>query len=97
MSLKTAGIFFFSSLCPSISYKNGKRQVYAVSSLYPFRKRFSVGQLFVHNRSYIFTDSSTAMVKGTPYLTSEVPLLSGEYSPRKPTVRSFPPSRWYRL
>ena len=29
--------------------------------------------------------------KGTPYLTSEVPLLSREYSPRKPTVRSFYP------
>ena len=29
--------------------------------------------------------------KGTPYLTSEVPLLSGEYSPRKPTVHSFYP------
>ena len=27
--------------------------------------------------------------KGTRYLTSEVPLLSREYSPRKPTVRSF--------
>ena len=29
--------------------------------------------------------------KGTPYLMSEVPLLSREYSPRKPTVRSFYP------
>ena len=29
--------------------------------------------------------------KGTPYLTLEVPLLSREYSPRKPTVRSFYP------
>ena len=29
--------------------------------------------------------------KGTPYLTSEVPLLSREYSPKKPTVRSFYP------
>ena len=29
--------------------------------------------------------------KGTRYLTSEVPLLSREYSPRKPTVRSFYP------
>ena len=29
--------------------------------------------------------------KGTPYLTSEVSLLSGEYSPRKPTVLSFYP------
>ena len=29
--------------------------------------------------------------KGTPYLTSEVPLLCKEYSPRKPTVRSFYP------
>ena len=29
--------------------------------------------------------------KGTHYLTSEVPLLSREYSPRKPTVRSFYP------
>ena len=27
--------------------------------------------------------------KGTPYLTSDVPLLSREYSPRKLTVRSF--------
>ena len=30
-------------------------------------------------------------VKGTRYLTSEVPLLSREYFPRKPTVRSFYP------
>ena len=30
--------------------------------------------------------------KGTRYLTSEVPLLSREYSPRKPTVRSFYPA-----
>ena len=29
--------------------------------------------------------------KGTRYLTSEVPLLSREYSPRKPTERSFYP------
>ena len=29
--------------------------------------------------------------KGTRYLTSEVPLLSREYSPRKPTVRPFYP------
>ena len=29
--------------------------------------------------------------KGTRYLTSEVPLLSREYSPRKQTVRSFYP------
>ena len=29
--------------------------------------------------------------KGTRYLTSEVPLLSREYSPRKPTVCSFYP------
>ena len=29
--------------------------------------------------------------KGTRYLTSEVPLLSREYPPRKPTVRSFYP------
>ena len=28
--------------------------------------------------------------KGTPYLTWEVPLLSREYSPRKPTVRCTP-------
>ena len=28
---------------------------------------------------------------GIRYLTSEVPLLSREYSPRKPTVRSFYP------
>ena len=29
--------------------------------------------------------------KGTRYLTSEVPLLSREYSPRKPMVHSFLP------
>ena len=29
--------------------------------------------------------------KGTPYLTSVIPLPSRGYSPRKPTVRSFYP------
>ena len=34
--------------------------------------------------------------KGTRYLTSEVPLLSREYSPRKPTVRSFYPPLFHK-
>ena len=36
-------------------------------------------------------DTGVGKGKGTRYLTSEVLLLSREYSPRKPTVRSFYP------
>ena len=39
----------------------------------------------------IFNKVSLDKGKGAPYLTLEVPLLSGEYSPREPTVRSFYP------
>ena len=41
--------------------------------------------------AYILQNAVLIIGKGTPYLTSEVPLLSREYSPRKPTVRSFYP------
>ena len=62
------------------------REVIRENNAQEFKTRYSIDDNTIKlNRCY------NSKGKGTRYLTWEVPLLSREYSPRKPTVRSFYP------